>query len=182
MPVHPGRGEGLEARHHHQADPAGDPGPAQWPQHQGPRPGRGLHLLLSEQGRLREEGEGPGQGHGCRVEQWIIGVRGWPTLRIMELLQIYRHPLIKLCIFVFEPNVYIYFISWYKTTVFSKFVTSITVSINDVYDTLCYLIIHDCVSKFRSAALRNLLQQTLELSFGLDHWPMPPVLCWCCKM
>ena len=128
------------------------------------------------------------RGWGPRPGPWLPSRamnhrgQGWPTLRIMELLQICCHPLIILCIFVFEPNVYIYFISWYKTTVLSKFVTSITVSINDVYDTLCYLIIHDWVSKFRSAASRNLLQQTLELSFGLDHWPMPPVLCWCCKM
>ena len=36
-----------------------------------------------------------------------------------------------------NQNVYIYYISWYKnTTVLSKFVTGITVSINDVYDTL----------------------------------------------
>ena len=143
LPVHPGRGEGLEAGHNHQADPAGDPGPAQRPQHQGPRPGRGLHLLLSEQGRLREEGEGPGQGHGRGVEQWIIGVRGRPTLRIMERYNKFVATLSSYYVFVFEPNVYIYFISWYKTTVLSKFVTSITVSINDVYDILCYLIIHD---------------------------------------
>ena len=68
LSLHPGRGEGLEARHHHQADPARYPGPPQRPQHQGPRPGRGLHLLLSEQSRLREEGPRPGQGYGCRVK------------------------------------------------------------------------------------------------------------------
>ena len=69
MPVHPGRGEGLEAGHHGEADPAGYPGPPQRPQREGPRPGRGLHRLLPEQGGLREEGAGPGQSHGRGVRR-----------------------------------------------------------------------------------------------------------------
>jgi hypothetical protein len=41
-----GRGKGLAPCNHHQANPAGHPGLAERAQHQGPRPGRGLHHLL----------------------------------------------------------------------------------------------------------------------------------------
>ena len=44
-------------------------GPAERPEHQGPGPGRSLHLLLPEQDRLRKAGEGPGKSHGHRVDQ-----------------------------------------------------------------------------------------------------------------
>merc|ERR1711990_888806 len=50
--------------HHRQADPPRHPGPAERPEHQGPRPGRGLHLLLPEQDQLREAREGAGARHG----------------------------------------------------------------------------------------------------------------------
>ena len=52
MSLHTGRGEGLEACHHREADLAGHTGPTQRPQRQGSSPGRGLHQLLSEQVRL----------------------------------------------------------------------------------------------------------------------------------
>ena len=68
LPFHPGRGEGLEAGHHGEAAAPRHPGPAQRPQHQGPGPGGGVHVLLPEQGRVREEGASSGQGHGRRDE------------------------------------------------------------------------------------------------------------------
>uniref|UniRef100_A0A8D8P2A7 (northern house mosquito) hypothetical protein n=1 Tax=Culex pipiens TaxID=7175 RepID=A0A8D8P2A7_CULPI len=65
LSVAAGRGEGLAPGHHHQADPARHPGPAERAQHQGPGPGGGLHYLLSKPSRVREARPSTGQSHGC---------------------------------------------------------------------------------------------------------------------
>lgn len=83
LSVAAGRGEGLAPGHHHQADPARHPGPAERAQHQGPGPGGGLHYLLvslvenlfemklltrnsfqSKPSRVREARPSTGQSHG----------------------------------------------------------------------------------------------------------------------
>ena len=56
-------------------------GSVERPKHQGPGPGRGVHVLLSEQSRLREEGESAGQNHGWRVGKVDMVTIHWEFTR-----------------------------------------------------------------------------------------------------
>ena len=55
-------------------DFVGHPGSLERPERQGPCSSRGLHLLLPEQDRVREESSGPGQSHG-RGDGHLISLR-----------------------------------------------------------------------------------------------------------
>ena len=121
------------------------------------------------------------RGWGLRPGPWLPSKRGvigsaWPTpgMRIMSATKIYVATLSIYCVFVFEPNVYIYYNSWYKTTVLSKFVTSITVSINDVYDILNYPYTE---SQSLGARHRENCNKVGNSALTIDHHSPR----WCCK-
>lgn len=76
VPVAAGRGQGLASGHHHQADSARHPGPAQRTEHQGSGAGGGVHDLLPESLGIREAGArpGPSDGHGIEWRRRSGGV------------------------------------------------------------------------------------------------------------
>ena len=71
LPLHPQRRRRLEARHHHQGDPARHPIAARRAEPGVPRPGRRLQPVQEGPPGLREEGEEHCQGESCAVSRHV---------------------------------------------------------------------------------------------------------------